>query len=650
MGPLGLNFLTSWGTNIADSTTPVRSLSFYYTPGYNGPFVMPQWPALKRQGGAFGTRLNSTDHHILTVRRDNCQFYETYNDWFTPGICRDGSMQICNAQSGLTYAWNSYALPPGGATDAAGMPLSPLMLGLDELRRGVVNHAMRFTISGGFIQAKPYWPANSGNGCKGCLNNPPYGARFRLKASYDISKFGTTAQAILTALKRYGMFLADTGSGPTIAVSTDISEDPNAMGALGQIASAKISMTNFEAVDESSFIISNSSAQGNPANGYQTPATFAVVTATDQSNANYQASFPIALQSVIVGIPSPTMTIMAGMSGYQLTSWVTGSGNQNTTWSLVSGGGSVTPTGVYTPPASVPSPSQTILQATSVADPTAYAKLYVTNLPIGTNPAGSIRIDSGNASGTTDAGGNVWLGDQAFEMGAYVQLAGDYPNWPSLSGNPEKYVYQSSGHTYGNDMVYSFVVPNGNYKVRVMLGQPYNGCIGDSCLAFNPNWHAPLLIEANGQIALHNFDFGLPISYAFAKPVDVFIPAQVTDNNLYIALRIIQPDIPTASQPSPSVNGLEIMLDSTSPYLVIDSQQQTNVAAGNTLQLYSVGWYMSNAVTWSMAGPGSISQNGLYTAPSAASSSAQIVTITAKSVTNPAVQATAILTVPASGS
>lgn len=287
MGSNGLNFLTGWGTNIADSTTPVRSLGFYYTPYYNGPFVVPQWPQLKREGGTFATRLNSTDHHILTVRKDNCQFYEIYNDWFTPGTCRDGVTPGCNAQSGLTYAWNSYALPPGGSTDAAGLPLGPLMLSLDELRRGVISHAVRFTVSGGFIQAKPYWPANSGNGCGGCVNSPPYGARFRLKASYDISKFGTMAQTILTGLKRYGMMLADAGTGPTIEVSTDVSEDTNAMGALGQIASAQINMTNFEAVDESSFIVSNSSAQVNPANGYQTPAAFAVVIATDQSNSNY---------------------------------------------------------------------------------------------------------------------------------------------------------------------------------------------------------------------------------------------------------------------------------------------------------------------------------------------------------------------------
>ncbi|MDQ2839733.1 MAG: choice-of-anchor D domain-containing protein [Acidobacteriota bacterium] len=410
MGSVGIGFLTSWGTNIADSTTPVRNMSFYYTSPYNGPFVMPQWPALKRENGTFGTRLNDTDHHILTVRKGNCQFYEIYNDYFTPATCRDGVTQGCNAQSGLTYSWNSYALPTAGSTDAAGLPLGPLTLRLDEMKAGMIQHALRFTVAGGYIHASPYWPANSGNGCGNCVNSPPYGARFRLKASYNISRFSPGAQVVLTALKQYGMFLADAGTGPTVTVNTDVTEDPASMGVLGEIGGAQINMTNFEAVDESSFIVSNSSLRVNPANGFETPASFAVLTATDQTNSTYQVTFPIALQSVTVGIPSPTMAIMAGMSNYQLASWITGSSNQNTMWSMVSGVGSVTPGGAYTPPASVTGPTQAVLQVASAADSSASARLYVTVLPVGSNPAGTIRIDSGNPNGTTDSNGNVWLG------------------------------------------------------------------------------------------------------------------------------------------------------------------------------------------------------------------------------------------------
>jgi Malectin domain len=654
MGTNSISFFTSWGTNIADSTTTVKNMSFYYTTAYNGPFVIPTWPSLKREGGTFTTRLNSSDHHILTVRKDNCQFYEIYNDYFTPATCRNGTPG-CNATSGLTYNWSTYALPTGGSTDAAGLPLAPLTLRLDEIKSGVINHAMRFTVAGGYIQSLSYWPANSTNGCVGCSTAPPYGARFRLKASYDISKFNATAQAVLTALKQYGMILADAGTGPTIVLSTDVSEDPVVMGALNSIASAQIGMSNFEAVDESSFIVSKSSAQVNPNNGYQTPSNFAVLSATDQSNSTYQVSMPVPLQSVNVGLSSPTMVILAGMSGYQLTSWVTGNSNQNVQWSLISGVGTVTPSGVYTPPASVTAATNAVLQATSVAEPNAFARLYVTVLPVGNNPSGSIRIDSGNWAPTTDGNGNLWVGDIGFENGGYNQKNGDYPNWASLNGSPERTQYQSAGYTYGNDIVYTLVVPNGNYKLRVMFGQIYNGCNNlSTCVYYNPNTnvtsHRPMLVEANGQIALHNYDFGLPNNYLYAVPVDAYVPAQVTNNTLYLAIRMNLPDIATSAAPMPIINGLEIIPDSSSPYITIDAQQQTSVSAGNTLQLYATGWYMSNAVTWSLSGPGSISQTGLYTAPATASSSAQTITITATSTVTSSVQATTTLTIPAGGS
>jgi hypothetical protein len=649
MGSNGIGFFTSWGTNIADANTPVTSESFYYTTAYNGPFVTPKWPLLKREGGTFTTPFNSTDHHSITVRKDNCQFYEIYNDYMTPHLCRDNKTPGCTATSGFQYNWSSYGLPTGGATDAAGMPLAPLTLHLDEIKAGAIHHAMRFTVAGGFIHALPYWPANSGNGCGSCTNSPPYGARFRLKASYDISRFSAYAQTVLTALKQYGMFLADAGTGPTITTSTDLTEDPNVMWSLSQIAGASINMSNFEVVDESSFIVGTHSSQVNPNNSYVTPTGFAAVSATDQTNSTYQVTYPIPLQSVAVGLSSPTVTIIAGTTGYQLASWVNGTSNQNVAWSLVSGAGSVTAGGVYTPPATVASIATAVLKATSAADANASSLLYVTILPIGNNPAGSIRIDSGAPLGTTDASGNLWLGDQAFETGGYIELAGDYPGWPAQS-NPEIKVYESSGYTYGNDLVYSLVVPNGNYKVRFMFGQNYNGCWpGCNGQPFNANWHSPLFLEANGQIGAHDFNMGIPINYQFATPTDAYIPAQVTNNNLVVALRADTPDTVNNANPSPEINGIEIIPDSSAPYITIDTKQQTSVAAGNTLQLYAVGWYMSNSVTWSLSGPGTISQTGLYTAPATATSAAQTVTITATSTATSGVQATAKLTIPGTG-
>ena len=47
------------------------------------------------------------------------------------------------------------------------------------------------------------------------------GMRLRLKASYDISGFSTQMQAILTAMKKYGLILADNGSSLFVTGASD---------------------------------------------------------------------------------------------------------------------------------------------------------------------------------------------------------------------------------------------------------------------------------------------------------------------------------------------------------------------------------------------------------------------------------------------
>ena len=95
------------------------------------------------------------------------------------------------------------------------------------------------------------------------------------------------------------------------------------------------------------------------------------------------------------------------------------------------------------------------------------------------------------------------------------------------------------------------------------------------------------------------------------------------------------------------LSGVEIEADSSAPKLTIDTQQQTTVAAGSKLQLYAVGWYVGDSVTWQvLSGPGSISSTGLYTAPATAPATAQTVTIKANSTINPHLAATTTLTIP----
>src|SRR5207253_2213306 len=96
------------------------------------------------------------------------------------------------------------------SADAAGLPIMPGLLRWDEVKRGYVDHAIRFTAP--YTSRHFIWPARHEAGSKSSLAFPPMGARFRLRASFPISRFRPDVQAVLRAMKTYGLILADNGS------------------------------------------------------------------------------------------------------------------------------------------------------------------------------------------------------------------------------------------------------------------------------------------------------------------------------------------------------------------------------------------------------------------------------------------------------
>jgi hypothetical protein len=107
----------------------------------------------------------------------------------------------------------SYALRTHGWTsaDAAGLPILPLLLRYDEVHFRAVDHAIRFTTD--VTDQTFVWPARHHAGHVNDRRYPPMGARFRLKASYVISPaLRPDTRAVLIAMKRYGLVLADNGS------------------------------------------------------------------------------------------------------------------------------------------------------------------------------------------------------------------------------------------------------------------------------------------------------------------------------------------------------------------------------------------------------------------------------------------------------
>jgi hypothetical protein len=153
------------------------------------------------------------DQHVLVVQNGTCKLYELYSAQRTAGGW--------DAGSGAVFNLSSDALRPDGWTsaDAAGLPMFPLLVRYDEVAAGAIDHALRFTVAHtqrGYIHPATHFASSSGD-----PSLPPMGLRLRLKASYDLSGFSGPALVILTALKRYGMIVADNGSNWFLSGTSD---------------------------------------------------------------------------------------------------------------------------------------------------------------------------------------------------------------------------------------------------------------------------------------------------------------------------------------------------------------------------------------------------------------------------------------------
>jgi len=151
-----------------------------------------------------GGRNSSGDKHAIVVDRSRCRLYETWDTrvrnrrWW--------------AGSGAVWSLTSNRLRPDGWTsaDAAGLPILPGLLRWNEVRAGVVRHAIRFTTD--VTSRHHLWPARHDAGSTDSWAYPPMGARFRMRASFDASGYSPQARAVITAMKDYGLVLADNGS------------------------------------------------------------------------------------------------------------------------------------------------------------------------------------------------------------------------------------------------------------------------------------------------------------------------------------------------------------------------------------------------------------------------------------------------------
>jgi hypothetical protein len=154
------------------------------------------------------------DRHVLVLDNNNCWLYELYGS----SVNSDGTW---NAASAAVWDLQNYTQRPltWTSADAAGLPIFPGLIRYDEAASGQIAHAIRFTLQhsvAAFVAPATHWASNSS-----AQFAAPMGMRLRLKSSFDISSFSATNQVILTALKQYGMIMADNGSSMYLGGAPD---------------------------------------------------------------------------------------------------------------------------------------------------------------------------------------------------------------------------------------------------------------------------------------------------------------------------------------------------------------------------------------------------------------------------------------------
>ena len=195
---------------VEDATQPKIAVKIvaYKTESDPGPMPVPVEALIEGY-----PKPGNGDRHVLVLDKDGCWLYELGRAY----LKRTGWQADATAIWDMTtneqrpYTWTS--------ADAAGLPIFPGLVRHDEVAAGAINHAIRVTVPltrQAFTPPASHWASSVTD-----PNAPPMGLRMRLKASFNITGFPASDQVILTALKQYGLIVADNGSAMFISGTPD---------------------------------------------------------------------------------------------------------------------------------------------------------------------------------------------------------------------------------------------------------------------------------------------------------------------------------------------------------------------------------------------------------------------------------------------
>jgi hypothetical protein len=209
--PLPMTWTASWGAAESDRLP---------CPGGGGDFCYPIPETAPIEGGPGAPP--GSDRHVLYLDTggapDACTLYELFaaENFVGPGW---------TASNGAIFPLDTNALRPEGWTsaDAAGLPILPGLVRVEEVLAGEIRHALRFTMretARGYIHPATHHAGRAG------ADLPPMGLRLRLRADYPVASAPAPAQVILRAMQTYGIILADNGSDWFVTGDSDDRWDP----------------------------------------------------------------------------------------------------------------------------------------------------------------------------------------------------------------------------------------------------------------------------------------------------------------------------------------------------------------------------------------------------------------------------------------
>jgi len=256
--------------DVAVSTTVYQS---YFTSG-----PVPAYAPVE------GTSNSNGDRHVLVYLEagsgSSPALYEMWQGVYEGGPWTDSS----NALWANTSTNN--LTPQGqGTSDAAGLPVGPLLVNADEVigtgtpsaPNGAVQHPVRFTVN--HMVNYWVWPATETAGVGSCTQgggtiptesqisqssppssctmSGPAGEIYRLKASVATPACAATspqAAIIITGFRNYGIILADNGMSGGLIGTPDARWNDTDLDCL-----RSLTLADFEPVNVSSLIVSNNS-------------------------------------------------------------------------------------------------------------------------------------------------------------------------------------------------------------------------------------------------------------------------------------------------------------------------------------------------------------------------------------------------------